>query len=747
MGYVLSRGKAELKAIPIDARGSEVHEMNGDFLSSKKIRWWFRSRSSGKLNTLTYWLLALTGACGMYLVVTVIATTGVSYYHRLGESDWLESRLPSALSATDTKSSFVDQLRPLVDRVQNSDQGQAVTTVPLYDAKLLQGNSGTCDPSGPLFADGKPDRAASMFGEGEIEVYPTCTTFSPAPNDQLSDTEKAVFRNFAVYAALAFKNHKGMPEEITHTERRLARVVGLGDAVAPASFDVPWIYIASRTGAIAVFPGTTVISDARWETKSRPWFMATFSGESQLASKGLREGDLLTVTYLDILAKTPTLVRTYLCKFSVLQPKPEEFVIGIDLHRRAFENPSGGSLLSADQAPWSRTAKGLLALALSATFFAMVFWTSATTGSNFVFRRLDGAIYGMVDVKETASSGSEDQSGSEEEVEFKAGDRLTGAFKKSHEHKVALRVDSSAEKSRSMRRGIERWAVSQDRRTSWRLFWLQFESVGRTPIGQIELTYTSAILPDAHWNYFDDQAFSDAESERHELRLPFILQRNADCCDGKHFEVADTDLETPTVLHGAGIPETVRAVVNSQELLAVRQRRAYVTLDSTRLDELYSKSDVRAVILLSYFERLLRHGQIDFLLRGRTIHRLVSFPDQAAKLDLGGTSQGTYENLINSYSPVSSRVLKRVDASIDVEGTEPQPIYDFAILNDQLLVVTHYVSETSVIDVASGKETKPRYRVDGYLSWRKSDIEFYRELFEALSKKSATMPLVIGVAE
>jgi hypothetical protein len=714
--------------------------MNNSFFTSATIRWWFRSRSSGKLNSLTYWLLAVGGAAAMYLLVAVVATTGVSYYHKLGDSDWLESRLPSAISSSDIKSSFIDQLRPLVDRVQNGDQGQVSASVPLYDAKTIQGNSATCEPAGPLFADGKSDRAASMFGEGEIEVYPTCATFAPAPNEQLSDTEKAAFRNFAVYATSVFKSRKGPADEMTHTERRLARAVGLSDAVDPASFDVPWIYIASRSGAIAVFPGTTVIADPRWETKSRPWFMATFSGESQLASKGLRDGDLLTVTYLDILAKTPTLVRTYLCKFSILQPKPEEFVIGIDLHRRAFEHAAGGNFLSPDQTPWSRTATGAIALTLSAIFFALVFWTSATAGCNFVFRRLDGSIYGMVDVKETASSGSENQSASSEELEIKAGDYVAGTLKKSQEQKLALRVDSSAEKSRSMRRGIERWAVSHERLTSWRLFWLQFESVNRTRVGQIELTYTSAILPDAHWNYFDEQAFSDAEIERHEIRLPFILQRNADCCDGKHFEIPDTDLEVSTALHGAGIPESVRAVVNSQELLAVRQRRAYVTLDSTRLDELYSKADVKAVILLSYFERLLRHSQIDFLLRGRTIHRLVSFPDQSTKLDLAGGALGTYDNLLNSYSPVSSRVLKRVDASIDVEGTEPQPVYDFAILNDELLVVTHYVSEASVIDVASGKETKPRYRVDGYLSWRKSDIEFYRELFEDLGKKSTAMP-------
>jgi hypothetical protein len=88
-------------------------------------------------------------------------------------------------------------------------------------------------------------------------------------------------------------------------------------------------------------------------------------------------------------------------------------------------------------------------------------------------------------------------------------------------------------------------------------------------------------------------------------------------------------------------------------------------------------------------------------------------------------------------------VLKRVDAKIDVEGTEPQPVYDFAILNDRLLIVTHHVSEASVIDVASGKESKPRYRVDGYLSWRKSDLEFYRELFEELAEKSTAMPVAL----
>jgi hypothetical protein len=101
------------------------------------------------------------------------------------------------------------------------------------------------------------------------------------------------------------------------------------------------------------------------------------------------------------------------------------------------------------------------------------------------------------------------------------------------------------------------------------------------------------------------------------------------------------------------IPEWVRSVVRAEEVFAVRQGRAYVTLSSTRLDDLYSKADVKAVILASYFERLLKHDQIDFLLRGRTIYRFVSFPHVDAKLKLTGASDATYDALLNSYSPIS----------------------------------------------------------------------------------------------
>jgi len=575
-----------------------------------------------------------------------------------------------------------------------------------------------------------------MFDKGEIQVFPTCVTFVPGRTGQLSPAEKEVFQNFAIYATSSFKNFNGSADEITHMERRLSRVVGLGGSVNTTPFDVPWLYVASEDGAIAVFPGTTVIAEDRWQTESRPWFMAAFKGETELAYNGVRDSDLLTATYLDILAKTPTLVRTYLCKFSITKPQPKQFVIGIDLHRRALESIDGLSTAAVSPAPWFHTGRATLALAFSALFFLMIRLASAVSARNFVFRRMEGAIYGMVDVKETTLFGTDNRRTRSRKFELSGGKHAEVSFEESKELKQSLRVENSAERSRSMRRGIEHWTVSHEIRTTWNLFWLHFESVARTRVGQIELTYTSAILPDAHWHDIDEQAFSDSDIKRNEERLPFVLQRNADCCDGKFFELPYSSIDGAASLHASGIPETVRTVVNSQELLAVRQRRAYVTLDGARLDELYSKSDVKAIIQLSYFERLLKHGQIDFLLRGRTIHRLVSFPDQTTDIDLTGTARATYDGLLASYSLVSSRIIRRVDASIDVEGTEPQPVYDFALLNDQLLIVSHYVSESSVIDVASGKETKPQYRVDGYVSWRKSDLEFYRELFEKLARES-----------
>jgi hypothetical protein len=703
-------------------------------LSGVNTRWWFHSRPAGKLNSLSYWLLALIPALFIYLLLTFVLPRTANYFSKLqGDSeysDWISSRLPNALppASGNSDSPFVEALTKLVASMR---YGNEVSDAPLYRADAIGQKGKPCVKGA--------HEVSSMFGAGEIQVYATCATFTPDTAKKLSDSEVIVFKNFAAYMTEAFARAEKDHNEPLNTERTLARAMGLTNT-GNASFEVPWIYVAShQSGAIAVFPGTTVIKGPTWETKSRPWYLAAFSNESQLASKGLRDSDLLTVTYLDVLAKKPILVRTYLYRFDTPQPKPGEFVVGIDLKR-----PDGGSLRrvtlwGADLGALPLTTRLIAALGFSVIFLAMVRWTSANHNRIFVFERLPESKYGMVGLKRTTQLHGHKLTSLESKVEVAVGQYATASAAAKSEQSEGVDVETSVEESLGLSRGVEWWRVSHDRRASWRLFWLRFESVTRADVGQIQVIYSKAILPQTDWTSFNDRVFSEPEANRHRERLPVILKQNADSWDGGYFEISDISAHAPSWPYVDRIPEWVRSVVRAEEVFAVRQGRAYVTLSSTRLDDLYSKADVKAVILASYFERLLKHGQVDFLLRGRTIYRLVSFPHVDARLKLTETSDATYDSLLNSYSPIRSRTLARVDGPIDVEGIAPQPVYDFAILDDKMLVVTHTVMEASVIDVASGREEKPTYRVEGYISWRKSDLEFYCELFEDLAKRSTPL--------
>lgn len=230
------------------------------------------------------------------------------------------------------------------------------------------------------------------------------------------------------------------------------------------------------------------------------------------------------------------------------------------------------------------------------------------------------------------------------------------------------------------------------------------------------------------------------DEEYYEKRLLEVLQQNADAAN-KKLETPSAREELETFVTASEIPEWVRtAVAEPQQLSAVRQRRAYLSFDDVKLGEFYEKAHtVKAVILLSYFEHLFHRHQTDFLLKGRTINRLVCFPNQDAKLRISPDAHPRYDEL-----RTSSRTLKRVDLPIDRDDS-PKPIYDFAIVetgpreNDKWLIVTHAVSESKLVDRDSSKEGPATFRVDGYISWRPSDISFYDAVFADLNANSKSM--------
>jgi hypothetical protein len=719
-----------------------------NLISRAEIRWWFRSRPSNCLNALSYWLCVLLFSVLLSLIFSALWRVHVAEQSRLQraseDSDWLGD---APLNALDThRKTFLEKREDLINRVRYGDQSQGTEDAPLRPATNIRNRDGNLPAPG------------SMFGNPDIRVYPSFVTFSPKGKgrEQLTDAEKAVFSNFAKFVTSLYESQKY--KDPSHIEQSLAAALGLSDpSVGTAPLDVPWIYVASKEGAIAVFPGTTVIDESSWDTTSRPWFRAALGGDSQLFTKGLLEEDLLTVTYLDVLAKRPMQVRTYMYKFNFaventaggVKNPAQEFVICIDIFRDrklAGVTPSSAGMAVDEDATFVKTLMlpehfGLIhyvTFGLSVLFFIALRWVSTTQNSKLTFTRAKGLV-GKINVEDGLRTQNDELMIKENKIGIDVGKYGLGRAERSKQDKNNIMVHTSVEKSRTDLRGCELWEVSQNISETWSIFGIRFESVRTTHIGTIRLIYTSEVLPEADWRFFNHLAFSETEAANLRTKLPKLLERNADLCEGS-LSISDQS-DAPILLRAPDMPDWVRSVVNAKELLAVRQRRAYVRLDSERLSELYSKADVKAIMTSGYFEELLNHGHVDFLLKGKTISRIIALPDATAEFNLSNEAWKVLADLMGSYLPASARRLQRVGAPISNQS-EPSPVYDFAILDDSCVIVAHFISKATGIDGASGKHTKSTYVVEGYISWRPADIEFYRGLFAQLAgqAKALTLP-------
>lgn len=717
--------------------------------SLAKTRRLFASEDSNRLNAVAYWIIALLFAVPIYLGAAYVWAEFSQELSAAQEVDWISGRPPRGLQL-DRDTQFPDLRKSLITRLRYSDGGPH--TAPLVPADQVAPQ--TCG------------QGSFSFGIPENHVYPKCVSYAipltttefqsqqangdtsvpgPRKDRRLTSAEQLVFQQFADFMTAKLKEvppPSDDPEDY-HVERRLAQALGLSNVLTSGKvLDVPWIYVASKEGPIAVFPGTNVIADT-FDPKARPWYKAAFSGMKQLLSGVPDQHDGLSVTYLDVGAESSILVRTYLSTFS---REGQDFVVGIDLTRRG---ESLGAYPGPAQSTWpSIPLAGRVcgALALSFAFFATLKWLSSVTVRVFYFER-SKSLYGIVHPTDalqrtdTVSNSEKDSSSAGLDVKVKV---LTAAARHDHTHERS-RVESAsrtAEASRRVSRGLEIWGVAYNARVSWHLFGLRFGSVARDELGKIQLTYTNAILPDTEWEEYQRGPFPVLKAEELKLKLAKVLQQNADATDDGRFEVP----ETFAVGLAVGLPKVpefvAQAVPNSLELLALRQRRAYVSLTNNMLREVYDKAEeVRAIVLHTYFERILEQGRAEFLLKGRTVHRLISFPNVQAQLRLSEAARRTYIELLDAFSP-PSRVLRRLNSPIEIDGPLA-PVYDFALIRDgngERVFVVHSVAETTVIDIASPTRRTQAFRVDGYLSWRTADVRFYKQLFEELADKSTPMP-------
>jgi hypothetical protein len=696
---------------------------------------WLHSRRSGnKLNIVSYGVVGILVASLFFALLTWAAPSladGLSeLYIRSDYYDWVtSSKLPEELSSP--SSPFRGRVESLVRQLENGDGS---TEAPLVYAQDLE-KSSFCTKPEYMFED--------------VQVRPTCVAYSPSPSQTPSDSanELKVFQSFSDHIVDAFgKAETAISDTATtskHTERTLAQAL-MGSGEGPR-LEIPWIYVANKDGSIAVFPGNTFINTVQssknpaWATNARPWYQAEFTDNTRLAYD-LGGESLLSSVYSDILRQRPTLVRTYLHKFYYPGVK-DPFVIGIDLHwpddANLFPNSRSGRYL-AGVATLSLSNRIWSSIVFSALLLLSVAWMTSEGRTIYAFDLLDSK-YGEVDSKIVTSFQSQRKVSRSSVLSLK-NEKIFGlGYSRTKDRTSTTDTTISDEQVSGVFRGIEVWKVSRIWVSSWQFLWLRFESIARSEIGLGRLLYLEEIAPKGTWIDLGKNAFPEAERGEGGERLMAALVHNAFSSKLGHFEILEHDFFGSASTDGSNLPESVRSLVGSEKLVSIRYGRAYVALSDTNLDTLYAASDVKAVIIPSYFERLLEFGQTEFLLQGRTIERIICFPDEKANLNLSSKGRAVFGRLLDSYAP-SSRNLRRVNGPVlrAASGT-PQPIYDFAILNDSLLVVSDTVMEASKIDVGTSAKGRPTYSVDGYLSWRKADVEFYLRVWSDLLERSSAM--------
>jgi len=689
------------------------------------LRWLFVERESNELTALTYSVFGVVVGLLIFAMLSVMWPRAMKLYTDAQYKDWITQPHPDILSeAGKDDSPFRKALDDLASRVDQVTPG-ATGIAPLADAASIGAGGTPCDQ----------DRAAGSTKRsyGEVVVFPSCVSYSfdsDAKKEQRVN-EKAVFESFSRYIVGEYAKHLHDGDlDPNHIERTLARVIGLSAEGKGTSFDVPWVYVASNTGSIAVFPGTTVIAEPDWKTSSRPWWQQTFQGQTHLGSEiPWHPGDRLTVTYLDVLTNTPTYVRTYLRKSN-----SQAFVIAVDLSPKLDEPLRPMTILGADLIrPTWQLLLGI-GLVFSLLLFIVIRWISPAAQETFVLERRR-SIYGNVTRERLLSFLSDDESNRATGIEGRLGKYVVATIKEERKRRVEELNRTKAGTS-ILCRGFEEWTVIYQRYRSWRLLW-RFAHISRSAVGITELTYGGAVLPKAEWLFFNKQLFLKSDEDYYKWKLLEVLQLNADSCDESLDLPAKREQLESFAVSGKVPDYVLSAIVEPQKLSAVRQRRAYLTLDDSKLTELYNgATNVSAVILYSYFGRLFETQHTAFLSKGRQIMRLVLFPSEDIVFSLGNQNREEYREL-----QTSSRTLKRVNATLN----EGRPVYDFAIIeigsrpDDKLLIVTTDVSEAKFIDRVLPREGATVYRVDCYLSWRPSDLRFYESIFDELSSKAVDL--------
>jgi hypothetical protein len=199
----------------------------------------FRSEESGAFTTLTYYgAAALAGVALSALILTSWSPINTVILD-LNYAVWADTGSAPSLADPATFASLKSAVSELSNQIQN-------------DVRNGGNNNNSVALVGPDRYGSCPGPEGTMFRDPSIDVSPYCVSYWPK---SLSPIENLAFRSFAAHVEKIYRRRWSGSSQDVATERTLAQALGLhGGTDGGGAVAVPWIYLAARSGAIAVFP-------------------------------------------------------------------------------------------------------------------------------------------------------------------------------------------------------------------------------------------------------------------------------------------------------------------------------------------------------------------------------------------------------------------------------------------------------------------------------------------------------------
>lgn len=674
----------------------------------------FRSKKLPGLNLISFWVIAL--------VLSIILAESIDFFwkwhlDRESKMEKLERIVVWTFAGGDPgvmkENQITEFTQAMIQQIGFNDNDGS-DTIFLKNADSLQ--------------HGFSPHPAKLFDK--VRVVSNAVSYSKQDTakrkQDLDPIESVVFQAFKKQISEVINSPNSHGRDNQHYEKYLASLLNISNE----RIVVPWIYVSSLDGAIALYPASNVIAGTEWEIRNRPWF--------RVARKISPNSAELIPAYVDVLSKVSKQVRTYVHKFTY---KNKEFVLAIDFHMPIdyVDTPlttrqiASSILINATYPP---SIRQFVLIILFLGGFNLIKKINTRETEVFAFGvDKQRQVFGRLRKKTVYRNSQSKSLTTGQQILVGLGKAFNVQLVVQQEDRDNTSREAEIERSENIR-GEEFWDVYLEIDQRWSIFWIQF-AYSRSPwLGQIQVNYFDDELPVASWVKEGPSRFK----QNHDNIIKF-LRYHTDIFGNDDFRVPINAVLNP-IRPAPRVPDRlnrISVIADRSKSLAIRQCRVLrVNISIGTLDELYTNSStLKAVMAAAYFEKSLNEDRIEFLSKGNTIRRVILFSDDSKYLNLNEIGRKSVQALKNVYSNPARTIVK---ATLNEEHVNR--VYDFVIFDSACVFVVHHVFDKSNYDALSGENSspEPEYQLEGYFSWRKSDLKYYEDLFDELVAQNKGLP-------